>query len=150
VIVEIVHGPPGAGKATYVAKNKRDDDVVIDVDLLYSALSMLPKYEKPSVLFYYIEDVAQYALRAAKSNSRIRKIWIISSRPDIDLVKDQAKRLDATLIQLDPGMSECLKRISKDETRNKHFHGWARIIHQWYGRLEGAKWKRNLNHTTNL
>jgi hypothetical protein len=141
--LEIVHGPPGAGKSSYIMNHKRDDEVTIDIDEIYCALTGLPKYEKPSCLFDYVEGVAQFVLRSSKLYPSVRKVWIISSRPDLAAVHAQAERLDAKMTMLDPGLPECLRRISKDTKRNAHVGSWEKILTRWYAKKESSKYVRH-------
>lgn len=48
--VIIVYGPPCSGKTTYVLENKGVNDIVVDMDRLYEAITLLPRYHKPDRL----------------------------------------------------------------------------------------------------
>jgi predicted AAA+ superfamily ATPase len=48
--VYIVYGPPLSGKTTYVRASKGRKDLVLDLDELYRAITLLPLYEKPNEL----------------------------------------------------------------------------------------------------
>jgi hypothetical protein len=49
--INIVYGPPLAGMEEYVRHHMSRGDLVVDMDQLYAAVSMLPSYDKPDTLF---------------------------------------------------------------------------------------------------
>ena len=52
--VYIVYGPPMSGKTSYVIEHMEKGDIVVDMDSLYKAVTLLPKYDKPDNLKYNV------------------------------------------------------------------------------------------------
>lgn len=58
--VVIVHGPPFSGKLSYVLQNKGDNDIVVEIDKLYQAITMNNLHEKNfgvSDIVFAVRDV---------------------------------------------------------------------------------------------
>lgn len=127
----VVAGPPGAGKSTYVTERHRRGDLVVDMDRLYVALSMLAERDKPDELLPFVAE-ARDALyrRIAKGSHRVGRAWIVSASPDLDMLKGLAHQLNGRLVVLAPPLGECRRRM----------HGrpdaefMTRLARQWFER----------------
>jgi predicted kinase len=73
--VYIVYGPPLSGKTTYVRASKGRKDLVLDLDELYRAITLLPPYDKPSELalnIFQLRDVLSSNLGSGKTTPAYR------------------------------------------------------------------------------
>lgn len=138
VPVTIVTGPPGAGKTTYVHMHRQWGDLVIDVDGLYAALSGLPWYEKPDVLLPFVLEARDAVLDRLHRQSELRHAWIITSEANQAELERMKARYNATVLVLEVGVSECLKRIANDPRRhNAKIEEWQPIVEKWWDRYNG-------------
>lgn len=117
VMLYVITGPPAAGKSTWVREHAKPGDVVIDYDLLASALtgptgSPAPVSQpRPSKV---LRDVTYRARRAAVDESLKHvnsvDVYIIHTH-----LTDQTRSLysahDAHFIVVDPGKAVVLERI---------------------------------------
>lgn len=139
--VYIVTGAPGAGKTTFVRKEMREGDLVIDFDAIMSAISGLPWYEKPLELLDYGEAVRKtlLSLLAGRTNEeKLRAAWVITSEARVGSLKDMKRFLRAEeVIVLETSPSECLNRIRRDERRKGDWKLWEPIVAKWWRTYEG-------------
>jgi hypothetical protein len=142
VPVTIVSGSPGSGKTTWVMAHKRDGDLIVDFDALYMALSGLPWYDRPSVLMPFVAEARDAVIGRLSRHSQVRHAWIITSESSKAKLKQMAQQLrpndptDATVVVMDVGMNECLKRIANDERRKDKYSEWEPVVRDWYRKFE--------------
>ena len=140
--VELVYGPPGAGKTSYVMKRRLPGDLIIDVDRLYVAVTGLEDYDKPEALLPTVlatRDAVVYAI--ANRIGSTRKLWIITSG-----ATERDRRRALGPIPLDrvhttllcPSADECYRRIAADPRRADQAHRWRPIIEQWFRAHRGG------------
>ena len=60
--VFLIFGPPMSGKENYVKEHMQHGDLVIDMDKLFCAVSLLPEYDKPSCLLKNVLGCVIYSL----------------------------------------------------------------------------------------
>lgn len=132
VPVTIVTGPPGAGKTTYVQQHAQWGDLILDVDALYSALSGLPWYEKPSALLPFVLDARDAVLNRLLRESELRQAWLITSEADQAELQRLKARYNARLLVLEVEPAECLRRITADPRRANLAHHWSSLIARWW------------------
>lgn len=129
----IVTGPPGSGKTTFVNKEKRWGDLVVDVDALYSALCGFPWYEKPLVLLPFVIEARDSVIRRLSRPSEVRHAWIITTEADVSKLKEMKIKLAAeALIVLEVDAIECIRRIHSDERRKDLADKWTPLVHDWW------------------
>ena len=112
----VVYGPPGAGKTTYVHKKAKPGDLVLDLDAIANEMGMTLGLLKS----------AQIGRAVAERNNRLRsfargetphpRCWLIATAASM---KEQVfwDEKGASLVLLNPGPTECKKRINQDKTR---------------------------------
>lgn len=136
VAVTVVCGPPGSGKTSYVRERARWGDMIVDMDALYAAISGLPWYEKPDVLLPFVAEARDALIARLNRPSEIRHAWILMSgarRADRDALR---QRLNAEVVVLEIGASECMRRISLDERRRDKTQRWHELIERWWREYE--------------
>lgn len=140
VNVTVVCGPPGSGKSSYVTSRMKWGDLVIDMDVLYHAISMLPKYEKPDVLLPFVCEARDAAINRLCRPNDIRTAWIITSgakRSDRERFKDSRnKRVRVVVMETSP--NECMKRINQDTARSGKAQVWRGLIESWWKAYESS------------
>lgn len=131
--VWIVYGPPLAGKTTYVREQKGPRDLVVDLDSLFAAMTMLPEYDKPDSLLPNVLAVQRVLLDNIKTRyGRWHSAWIIGGYPDKYRREQLAEGLGAELILCDVSQEECLRRLEMDEARRYWQAEWRGYIERWF------------------
>lgn len=131
--VWIVYGPPLAGKKTYVREHKGRCDLVVDMDSLFAAVTMLPAYEKPDGLLPNVLAAQRVLLDNVKTRyGRWHSAWVIGGYADKYRREQLAENLGAELVFCDVSREECLRRLAVDEARRYWLAEWRRYIDRWF------------------
>lgn len=131
--VSIVFGPPLAGKKTYVREHVHRGDLVVDMDQLYAAVSMLPSYDKPDNLLANVRVIHSLLIDNIRTRfGKWNNAWIIGGYADKYLRESLAEKLGAELIFCDVSQDECTKRLEIDEDRKYRKDEWAGYIRKWF------------------
>lgn len=132
--IYIVAGAPGSGKTTYVRKNKRAGDLIIDVDALYIALSGEDWYDKSSALLPVVLDVRDMIVNNILQYERRKcfyNAWIITSNPTHR--HRLANQVGAkSVIVLETSENECMTRIHNDERRRSRAELWRPLVNKFW------------------
>lgn len=132
--VYIVYGPPGAGKTTYVLDNMERGDIVVDMDRLYEAVTLLPRYDKPNNLKYNVLSIRNGIIDNIKTRyGKFNSAWIIGGYADKYQREQLARDVGAeTILVLEP-KEVCLSRIeSANDYRQECFKEWEGYIDKWF------------------
>jgi HK97 family phage prohead protease len=123
--INVVVGPPCAGKSTYVKDHAQSGEVVVDYDLIAKALGSKEAHQSTG-------SVREVALSARMSAiSRINRgidddAWIIHTNPNDNMVSEY-KKVGAHFILVDPGMDVCLARSKqRNESTESAIRAWYR------------------------
>lgn len=115
-MITVVTGPPCGGKTTFVEKNYKPGDIVIDMDKI--ALSLTTPDVAPYEYSDFVRKVAISARAAAVKTAvlvaqgqRNLGIWIIHTDPSLS-DRQGYRAMGAKFQECDPGKPECLKRLS--------------------------------------
>lgn len=134
--VKVVTGPPAAGKTTYVKKNRARGDLVLDVDLLWRCLGVLPPYERPNELKDVVLSVRRFIIDYCKRPSDLERAWIIATAADPEKRNAYAEKLHADILLLKPTREECKRRLREDEHRQRHLDRHLTLVDQWFANYE--------------
>jgi hypothetical protein len=131
--VYVVYGPPMSGKMMFVRQHMRRGDLVIDMDRLFSAVSMLPEYDKPDNLFNNVMGIQNQLIDNVKTRyGKWNNAWIIGGYADRYKREKVANDLGAELIFCDVSKEECLSRLAVDEERRYRVDEWQGYIEKWF------------------
>lgn len=135
--ITIVCGPPGSGKSGYVHKRLKWGDLVLDIDLIYQAISGLPYYQKPECLLPFAFAAEDAIIKKLSLKNDVRHAWIIMGGAKREhRQRLQTKLQPCEMIILNTSPPECLERISKDPRRKDSFHLWEPMIDKWWQDFE--------------
>ena len=132
--VYIVYGAPCSGKTSFVIANKERNDIVIDMDRLYEAVTLLPRYDKPDVLKFNILSIRNTIIDNIKTRyGQFNNAWIIGGYPEAYTRERLVKELGAIPIFIEATKEECIQRLSMTEDiRRDNFISWKKYIDDWF------------------
>lgn len=136
--IYIVYGPPLSGKVSYVKRNMVRGDLVVDMDRLFSAVSLLETYDKPEILKYNVFAIKNLLIDNIKTRyGKFRNAWIIGGYPIKHDRERLASELGAKLVFIDIPKDECLLRLSKcQDNRRFQQNEWKGFIERWYDEFQ--------------
>ncbi|WP_416149488.1 HNH endonuclease [Salipaludibacillus sp. HK11] len=131
--VFLVYGPPMSGKNTFVKQQIERGDMVVDMDTLYAAVSLLPSYDKPDNLFNNVIGIHSQLIDNIKTRyGKWHNAWVIGGYADKYKRNRLADDLGAELIFCDVSQEECLNRLEQDEERQHRKDEWKGYIEKWF------------------
>lgn len=131
--VYLVYGAPLAGKKTFVKENIERGDIVVDMDRLYEAVSMLPSYDKPDNLLANVLSIRTLLLDNVKTRyGKWYNAWIIGGYADKFKRERLAEELGAELVCIEATKEECYARLNVDQERKYRVAEWQKYINEWF------------------
>lgn len=131
--VYIIEGAPGSGKTTYVQSRKQPGDIVIDLDLLASALQgdvvAHPDYTPVMDAVISAREAVYKTIR--NRSGQWKSAYIIISSSDAKHVESIADQLGGTVVTMDTDLGQCITQIQNDPTRPNKEHD-IKLAQQWY------------------
>lgn len=128
--VYIVYGPPLSGKTTYVMQHKTRGDIVLDMDSLFEAITMLPRYDKPNHLLSNVSGVYDLLLDNIKTRyGKWHNAWIIGGYADSYKRNRIINDLGAEPILISATREQCYERLLEDTQRGEEWKGY---IDKWF------------------
>lgn len=132
--VYLVYGSPCSGKTTLVNQLKLRGDIIVDMDLLYQAVSGCVLYDKPDNIKTVVFHLRDAALDAVKTRlGRWNNAYVVGGYPSKAKREDLAKKLGAELIYCDATKAECLTRA---QSRGVFASEYARYVERWWDEYE--------------
>ena len=131
--VFVVYGPPLSGKSTFVEEHKGRNDLVVDMDRLFAAVTMLPEYDKPDILLPNVRGIYNLLADNIKTrHGRWHSAWVITGGADRYRREGLARDLGAELVFCDVSKDECFRRLELDEGRLFRQVEWRGFIERWF------------------
>ena len=123
--INVVLGPPCAGKSAYVDAHKADGDVSVDFDRLAKAFGSTVAHGSTGA-----PRVVALSARQAAINRILRGVdadaWIIHTNPPADTLQEYVNA-GAEFVMVDPGADECHARAVRDgrpESTHEAIDAW--------------------------
>lgn len=128
--VFIVYGSPLSGKTTWVKDNATSKDLIVDIDSLYEAVSIVPRYEKPRAVSSLVFDLRDTLLDRIKVRAgKWENAYIIGGYPLEAERQRLSERVNADkIILIDSTKEECLQRAEEDGRPEE----WKDYIEEWF------------------
>ena len=131
--VYIVYGPPLSDKTSFVQNSKGRKNLVLDLDELYQAITLLPAYDKPTELAMNVYRLRDSLLDQIKIRlGKWQNAWIIGGYPLQSERQRLATALGAEVIYVDASEEECLRRLFNDRDKLPFQTEWQKYIHDWF------------------
>lgn len=135
--VYYVYGAPCSGKTTFVRESKGNSDLVLDIDLIWQAVTGGALYEKPDALKAAVFALRDTLLDIVKTRmGKWERAWVIEGGAN---KADRERRINALgaediFIQCDK--ETCLQRLASDNTRELVREQWRGYIDDWFNRYQ--------------
>ena len=135
--VYYVYGAPCSGKTTFVRESKGNSDLVLDIDLIWQAVTGGALYEKPDALKAAVFALHDTLLDIVKTRmGKWERAWVIEGGAN---KADRERRINALgaediFIQCDK--ETCLQRLASDNTRELVREQWREYIDDWFNRYQ--------------
>lgn len=131
--VFIVYGAPLSGKTTFVRDSKGRRDIVLDMDELFRAITLLPEYDKPNELAINVFGLRDLIIDQIKTRTgKWQQAWIIGGYPLQTERERLSNQLGAELIYVEASEHDCLSRLYTDEKKLPYRSEWERYIRDWF------------------
>ena len=131
--VFIVYGSPLSGKTTWVHDNAGKNDLIVDLDSIYQAVSINDRYEKSgrlSSVAFAIRDKL-YEIIKYRDGKWI-DAYVITGAP-LRMDRERLEqRLRATSIFIDTPKEVCLQRLKDRAMSTKAREQWKEYIEDWF------------------
>lgn len=125
--IYIVYGSPCSGKTTFVNDRALKDDLIIDIDRIYSAINN----ERSNRLYDNVMQVYRGLVDMVRTrNGRWVNAWIIRGFPLKAERERLAETLDAELIYIDTDKETCLQRAYE------RAEGYDKFVLDWWQRFQ--------------
>lgn len=130
--IYIVYGSPCSGKSTFINSAAGKDDLILDIDKLYQAISVNPLHVKSNKLSKNVFILRDTILDMIKTRTgKYNNAYIIGGYPFEAERERLAEALGAELIFIEKSKEEC-KAIAKAE-RSKEY---LKYIDDWFEKFE--------------
>ncbi|MEU9861319.1 hypothetical protein AB0D99_10605 [Streptomyces sp. NPDC047971] len=108
----VISGPPAAGKSSWIKANARARDIVIDLDLIATALAGpgAPQWNHDPVLLKVAHRARFAAIDEALSHRDTVDVYLIHTMPSAKALA-RYRRHQAELVTIDPGKDVVMKRV---------------------------------------
>lgn len=118
--LNIVTGPPAAGKTTYVAEHAKTGDIRIDLDHIANALAgeEVGNHEHEAHILTVAKAARQAAIDAAMKQDC--DVWLIHTKPTPQQLDDYQSQ-GATIHEIDPGKDVVMKRCKTERPKGSLF-----------------------------
>ena len=138
--VYFVWGAPCSGKNTFVMANKGANDLVVDKDAIWQAITGGAKYYKPEALkqnMFMLHDalLEQVKTRAGKWQT----VYILSTEPRASARNRICQQLGAEQIYISCTKEDALQRLYSDKERAEVVQQWQGYIEKFFDELDGEK-----------
>ena len=139
-VVELVCGPPGSGKSTFVQEHAKPGDTIIDLDLIKAELSGLPLYHAGTewlgpALYQRNSRLARLAYAPASHTA-----WVIVGGASKAVRGWWQGKLAPRMVHVFAVESaECKRRIRADHRRPKHvMDRQLTVVDEWWNTERGS------------
>ncbi|MFF7290726.1 ATP-binding protein [Streptomyces griseorubiginosus] len=133
----VVTGPPAAGKSSWIEGKAKARDIVIDLDRITQALAGpgAPQWNQDPTLLRVAHKARYAAMYEAFEHRDTVDVYLIHTMPTTKWLA-RYRRMDATIIAVDPGRDIVMKRI--EAMRDPEMR---RVASRWYRQKQAPEAK---------
>lgn len=134
--VFIVYGPPCSGKTSYALDAMSKGDMLVDMDLLFYALSGMGLYDKPGNLIQNVYAIHNTLI----DNIKVRygkwyTAYVVGGYADKRKREKLADDLGAELVYCEATKEQCIERLMADGEK-PHKEEWKLYIDRWFAEYQ--------------
>lgn len=135
--VYLVWGAPCSGKSSFAMQNKGRNDLIIDIDLLWHAITGGSKYEKPAALKTQAFALRDCLLDSVKTRAgKWAAAYYVTTEPRRAARDRLCAKIGAEPVYIPCTKEEALERLAKDTEREEVQREWREYIEQWFADYE--------------
>ena len=132
--VYYVYGAPCSGKTTFVRESKGNSDLIVDIDLIWQAVTGGALYEKPDALKAAVFAMRDTLLDIVKTRmGKWERAWVLSADGNKAARERSIKALGAEPIEIDTDKETCLARLHKNPN-GRNVEMWTGFIEKYFER----------------
>lgn len=125
--VYLVYGAPCSGKTTFVKNNAEQNDLVVDLDSIWQAISINDRYIKPNELKQNVFAIRDTLIDQVKTRyGRWQRAWVIGGYPRQMDRQRIVNSLGAEEIFIEQTKDFCLSNINEKNPE------WKQYIETWF------------------
>ena len=130
--IYIVYGSPCSGKSTYVKESALKEDLIVDIDKIYQAISVNEAHDKSNRLTSNVFQIRDMLLDAIRTrNGRWINAWIVGGYP-LKMDRERlASTLGAELVFIEANKELCLARAESSRPNE-----YKKFIEDWFNRYQ--------------
>lgn len=133
--VFLIYGPPLSGKTTYVIQNKGRHDIVVDINQIFTGITMLPDYDKPDALLPIVRGIHNQLLDNIRTRyGKWHNAWIVGGYADKHQREQVMNDTGAEAILCDATVDECMSRLHTDVRLQFRQSEYEEYIRKWFER----------------
>lgn len=135
--VYLVWGAPCSGKSSFAMQNKGRNDLVVDIDLLWQAITGGSKYDKPDALKTQAFMLRDCLLDSIKTRAgKWSAAYYVTTEPRKAARDRLCARLGAEPIYIPCTRVEALDRLANDPERAEYVPQWSEYINKFFDEFE--------------
>ena len=128
----VVTGAPGSGKSTYVRDKADSTDMIYDFDEIAKAISNMGNRDERPEWAYAIVHMMRGMIAEYRGPTQL---WMVGTMPSAWEKRYYAKRYNAKIYVIDPGIDKVKQQLQADKTRPNKTQ-WLSLIDKWYDEYE--------------
>lgn len=149
--ITLVCGPAGAGKTTFVRDRRSVGDLIVDVDLIWRSLGMLPMHLKPNEMTDAVLRTRGFILDYLKRPSQLDAAWVIATAPTPKKRRQLERRTRANeTVVLAVDAETCKRRLRSDDSRQRDLSHHLSLVDLWWSEYEERDGERIITGETDL
>lgn len=133
--VYVIHGCPCAGKSTYVREHAHKNDLIVDIDRIYTAVSINDMYDKPKAIQSAVFTLYNGLLDMVKRRTGAwEDAYVITSNRYAKQVERMVDELKAEYIHIPCEYKVAVERMKKRIATHKYMDEklWLGLIDEYY------------------
>lgn len=135
--VYLVWGAPCSGKTSFVLQSKERNDLIIDMDAIWQAITGGSKYDKPDALRTQAFAVRDCLLDSVKTRAgKWSTAYYVTTEPRRAARDRLCAKLGAEPLYIPCTKAEALERLAKDAERQDVQQQWQDYIEKWFADFE--------------
>lgn len=132
--VYYVYGAPCSTKSTYVNSVKGNSDLIVDIDLIWQAVTGR-EYYKPDALKANVFDLYRHMTDMVKTRQgRWQRAYVITGGASKGQREREIKELGAEPIYIDTDKETCLMNLHNAHDRDITL--WTKYIEDWFAKYQ--------------